>query len=271
MMMPQLDPISLIALAAVTLIGLPHGAMDAAVALALGYGRNFGKMAVFVLAYVVLAAVVVGFWIVAPVLALALFLLISLVHFGLGDTEAQNPIHKYVQMIAHGSVVTVAIPFWHKQEVSTVFEMISGPHDWLWPLMDGAAVICVLAGIAYAVLALGQPGLRRGFAEWLSLMAIVAVLPPLVGFAVYFTLVHTPRHVLRISYALKARDLPVWGMTAGFTGATWATAAVAWLLLAGRIGVDAASLQIVFIGLAALTVPHMILIDGVFRPGLRSA
>ena len=91
MIMLQLDPISLIALAAVTLIGLPHGAMDAAVALALGYGRNFGKMAVFVLAYVLLAAVVVGFWIVAPVLALALFLLISLVHFGLGDTEAQIP------------------------------------------------------------------------------------------------------------------------------------------------------------------------------------
>ena len=106
--------------------------MDAAVALALGYGRNFGKMAVFVLTYVLLAAVVVGFWIVAPVLALALFLLISLVHFGLGDTEAQDPIHKYVQMIAHGSAVTVAIPFWHKQEVSTVFEMISGPHNWLW-------------------------------------------------------------------------------------------------------------------------------------------
>ena len=60
-------------------------------------------------------------------------------------------------------------------------------------------------------------------------------------------------------------------MTAGFTIATWAMAAAAWLLLAGRIGVDAASLQIVFIGLAALTVPHMILIDGVFRPGLKSA
>ena len=268
--MPQLDPLSLVALAAVTLIGLPHGAMDAAVALALGYGRNVGRMAVFVLAYLVLAAVVVGFWIMAPVLALAIFLLISMVHFGLGDTEAHNPLHKYVQMIAHGSVVTVAIPFWHRQDVSAVFEMISGPHDWLWPVIDAAAVISILAGIAYAVLALRQPGLRRGFAEWLGLMAVVAVLPPLVGFALYFTLVHTPRHVLRISHALKARDLPGWGMTAGFTVATWALAVAAWLLLAGRIGGDAASLQIVFIGLAALTVPHMILIDGVFRPGLKS-
>ena len=192
--MPQLDPLSLIALAAVTFIGLPHGAMDAAVALALGYGRNFSKMAAFVLAYILLAAVVVGFWILFPVLALALFLLISLVHFGLGDTEAQNPVHKYIQMIAHGSVVTVAIPFWHQQEVSSVFEMISGPHGWLWPVMDGAAIISVLAGMAYAVLALNQPELRRSFAEWLGLMAIVAVLPPLVGFAAYFTLVHPPRH-----------------------------------------------------------------------------
>ena len=33
-----LDPVSIIALAAIAIIGLPHGALDGAVALALGYG-----------------------------------------------------------------------------------------------------------------------------------------------------------------------------------------------------------------------------------------
>lgn len=270
--MTGLDPISLIALAAVTLVGLPHGAMDAAVALALGYGRNPGRLAGFIGLYLLLAALVIGFWMLAPILALGLFLLISLVHFGLGDTDREDRWPRYIQMACHGGIVTIAIPLAHRGEVTTLFEMISGPHALLWPVLETGAVLCLGAGLAYAVLAFRDRSLRKGFAEWLGLAVLVTLLPPLVGFAFYFTLVHTPRHILRITTALRASQphLPVWGMTAGFTLATWAMAGAAFLMLKGQIGMDAASLRIVFIGLAALTVPHMILIDGIFRPGMKS-
>ena len=269
--MVELDVISLVALFAVTVIGLPHGAMDAAVALALGYGSHAGRMAMFVLLYLILAAAVIGFWILAPVTALLLFLLISLAHFGLGDTEETHIWTKLVQMMAHGSIVTVAIPFWHRDEVTVLFQALSGDHGVIWPVINGAAILAVLAGLAYAVMAVGNKHLRKGLAEYVVLNVLVAVLPPLAGFAIYFTAIHTPRHLFRITAALRDRlpSFNVWGMTASFTIATWAMAGLAFWALAGRIGADTATLQIVFIGLAALTVPHMILIDGVFRPGLK--
>ena len=49
-----------------------------------------------------------------------------------------------------------------------------------------------------------------------------------------------------------------------FTVASWSGGAVTLLWLnSGNISQDL--LQVIFIGLAALTVPHMILVDGLFR------
>ena len=54
-------------------------------------------------------------------------------------------------------------------------------------------------------------------------------------------------------------------MAAGlFTLASWAGGAIILLWLdSGNISQDL--LQVIFIGLAALTVPHMMLVDGMFR------
>ena len=64
------DLLSLFALAAIVVIGLPHGAFDGAVALALGYGKTLKSMLGFVITYVGIAILVVLFWLAFPVLAL---------------------------------------------------------------------------------------------------------------------------------------------------------------------------------------------------------
>ena len=94
----------------------------------------------------------------------------------------------------------------------------------------------------------------------------MAALPPLVGFALYFCIIHTSRHMRRIWHILTATAAPkrLIMQAAGYTIASWLFGAVAFLWL-NESTLEAELIQIIFIGLAALTVPHMILVDGFFR------
>ena len=78
---------TLLALAAVIIIGLPHGALDGAIAIYLGYSKRIVLLLRFVLLYVVAAALVVAAWMAAPAVCLLIFLVISMLHFGLGDAR----------------------------------------------------------------------------------------------------------------------------------------------------------------------------------------
>jgi beta-carotene 15,15'-dioxygenase len=85
---------------------------------------------------------------------------------------------------------------------------------------------------------------------------------------VYFCLLHSLRHLTGTLGVLPERRQALHS-AAGITALSLAGAALAALLLLAGAGavVDAAMLQVVFIGLAALTVPHMLLVDRFVRTG----
>ena len=133
-------------------------------------------------------------------------------------------------------------------------------------------MVFTIAGVIYTLIAIFQPHYRRRWLECAGLAGALVFLPPLTGFALYFCCVHTPRHMARVIKAVKtilpdARILP---LTLGFTIVTWLAMAVAVVLLRAEISFDAAMVQVIFIGLAALTVPHMMLVDGAFRRKLNA-
>jgi Brp/Blh family beta-carotene 15,15'-monooxygenase len=95
---------------------------------------------------------------------------------------------------------------------------------------------------------------------------LLSIVPPLVGFALYFCVIHTGRHMQHIWHHLRRRATSrhILGEAALFTVASWVGGVMIWLWLdSGNVSQD--FLQVIFIGLAALTVPHMILVDGLFR------
>ena len=87
----SLPPSMLIALAAVMLVGLPHGALDGAIALHLGLFKKKGSLVRFICVYLAGALMVLVTWLTAPVFALSVFLLVSLFHFGAGDARTGRP------------------------------------------------------------------------------------------------------------------------------------------------------------------------------------
>ena len=96
----------------------------------------------------------------------------------------------------------------------------------------------------------------------------VLFLHPLLAFAIYFCFIHTINHFMRIIPSLKKRisRSKIIKLFSLFTFTSWTIGIIIFNLFRDSYGDLELIYRIIFIGLAALTVPHMILIDFYFRP-----
>jgi Brp/Blh family beta-carotene 15,15'-monooxygenase len=247
----------------ILLLGVPHGALDTIFAHRLYNLQNPPQWIAFILMYLLLAGAVVSLWVWAPTFFLIGFLLISAAHFS-GDPEQGTPLP---MRILYGGSILVLPALLHAGEMGRLFALLvgSGPADSVMPW------ITLLSWIWLPSVVLGV--IWRARADWLGSMEIGSVVllsvvaPPLIAFTLFFCGMHSARHILRtINYsgssskrllALSAL-LPMIGVMA--------VSVVAWEFLKGK-SLDQRLIQIVFVGLAALTVPHMMLVERVRLSG----
>jgi Brp/Blh family beta-carotene 15,15'-monooxygenase len=260
--------VNLIALMAVVIIGLPHGAFDGVVSIYLGYSSRSHFSFSFVGVYIGLSGLVVYLWLIFPVASLITFLAFSIIHFGLGDARAASGWFRWIQALAHGSMVVAGISQSHRPEVGKIFYYLSdGMAEPIWYFIDIVSVIAVVAIIIYGWKAVWEYRWRMGFLEMIILLILFSQVPPLVGFAFYFCCIHSTRHLLKIWKSIKTIMLRrmAYVQTGGLTVISWFAGGFAFWFCSSEFTLESSILRVIFIGLAALTVPHMLLIDFVFR------
>lgn len=241
------------------LLGLPHGAVDAfSPALTARGSRGW---LVGIGAYAGLAVAVVAVWTVWPLWILLGLLLLSVLHFGVSDASASGSVVGRAGAVLGLGGIPVALPIaLHPSEVRPILDMLSGSH--------GADVVmsCRVVGVAAvaAALVVSWTTLRDGQAvkavEPVVLCALFAAMSPLVAFAVYFGLWHSPRqtvvticrYVRRSNYSWPAASCEFLQRAALPSGVT--AVAVVIYTWTGTTQVIVASL----ITVLALTVPHSI-------------
>jgi len=237
-------------------LGMPRGALDPLIARRLGLWRGLLSFGAFNLVYSGLSVAVVALWLVAPVPSLVLFLVVSAVHFGGDWMRDRSPAPR-----ALAGAALLSLPAFRDEDaVAGLYTTLAG---------EGAR------SVAAAQAALGMPLLvlllvlavvaaRRAPHEAveLGLVALLALTtPPLVFFIVYFCTLHSARH-LREGFA-EEREQPRRLTALVVVAYTLIPLAVAaWFLAATATAstLDEQLLRVVFIGLAALTVPHMALV-----------
>lgn len=266
----MMDYLTMIALLSIVTIGLPHGAMDGAVAIAMGYGQSVWRMTCFLAIYIIISVLVVGIWVWMPQVSLFGFLLLSIWHFGRGDSLRHlPPLTRYIQTISHGGLVVLGISQIEQVTADQIFRwLVFGDTSTVWMWIDIATWIWVPVAVTYLIIGLIDNRLYGRIAEWIMLAAIIYVLPALLAFAIYFCLIHTVRHMYRVILMLNhmlSKGIVI-GLTLVFTVASWIAGVIFYVILLPSQGAMSASMMVVFIGLAALTVPHSLLIDSLFRP-----
>ena len=254
---------------AIALAGLPHGAADAWIAAREGLASDRLGKAIFLAVYSGLALLVIAAWLLFPVMSLALFLAISVWHFGDDSRKDLHPVAR----ISTGLIILGAPAAFHATAVSEAFRILSGDRIAAIVSAQGALfwlgcvalpLTLVLTPARSPLSARVTPGRIKHLIEMILLVGLAAFLSPLVYFAVYFCGVHSPRHLGRVIRLFPERGgSRLWGTITSLTLLSLFAGAAAWgwLTTVGQPP-DAAGLQVLFIGLAALTLPHMLLVDG---------
>lgn len=239
-------------------LGIPHGALDPIFAKELPQIKSRASWAGFVVCYLLLAALVVCLWWVLPALFLMGFLGISVLHFS-GDPAPGATF--WSRLLYGGAVIT--LPFlWHADEGGRLFSLLVG-RDAALPIAAGLHLIAGpwLAGLVLVTVLNG----RR---DWLLALEISAVgllalaATPLLGFAVFFCGMHSMRHILRTQRYSGFTPQRLALMAVLPMLAVFLIAALGWTLLPDS-PIDERMLQFLFVALAALTVPHMVLVERV--------
>ena len=262
--------LNFIAISAIVFVGLPHGAMDGAVAYRLGWIKGFKKPTLFFVSYVLISICVVLFWLQFPVISLIAFLGISMIHFGIGDVNANDDARVWIEIIANGGMVICGISLSNITNVDDVFSALLGGNSTslVWGFVYLTTAVTVLSLLYCMAKFPVDKKWRKTCFQLLGLGIVFYLLPPLLAFAFYFCFVHSIRHFKSIYVTLNdgLSDKKIYWLTFLFSAITWVIGGLILVLYQGTIEIETQIYRIIFIGLAALTVPHMILIDGWVKP-----
>jgi len=246
------------------LLGIPHGALDTVFATKMYGVETARQWLAFVSVYLLVAGLVLVLWQMAPAIFLPFFLLISILHFS-GDPAPALPL---AYRLVYGGAVIVLPTLLHADEVRALFAYLVAA--------DVAAhTVRLLHAIAWgwliATLLAVLHAARSDAPESLTLActgALAVLADPLLAFAVFFCAMHSVRHIVRTAgqanesprhLMARAAIWPTLACLAGFFGA---------VLWHDTLALEARIMQFLFVGLAALTVPHMVLVDSARWRGL---
>ena len=184
----------------VLVLGVPHGALDVALASHRQCFVGIRQTAAFLLKYIGLAGAVAGVWLLWPSGSLAAFLLLAAYHFGGDWTFA----HHWTARLMLGAALLCATTMFHSEQVELVFSWLTAPPEaaWISRAMYTAAPLVIASAVLNAARTTGVGAGSRN--EFIIVLVSALVLPPITFFVLYFCLLHSIRHVFDIRAELAS-------------------------------------------------------------------
>ena len=244
----------------VATLGLPHGALDPLIARRAGLWRTPLGFAGFNLGYLAIVALVVGVWLLAPTASLIGFLVVSGIHFGADWNGGRSVVLRSLT-----GVGLLTLPaFAHHDEVAGIYRTLAGTGGGIVADVQSSlgpvAIVAMLIGAALALRRRPTDALEILLATTLALVA-----PPLIFFALYFCALHSARHLRHGFVEERGSGRLAVLITVAYTVVPIVAVGILTAVFVGDFApggslADGWIIRLVFIGLAALTVPHMIVI-----------
>ena len=253
-------------------VGISHGAMDNYKANKILKIYKINNKIIFYLIYTLISLLVIIFWFFFASLTLLVFLLVASYHFGREDTSFLNIGNSNFDQLLYlikGSLIIFAPLFFHIDETLKIFEVLLINDKVLFFIKDQHWIINICLslgalGYLYFVFKNKFKDFEILLLDMLSILILNFVFSPLIAFTIYFCFLHSIRHIISISYELNQNNFSN-GAKMFIKKALPLTILTALLYLFSVVylsnlyGLSDVIIRVIFIGLASLTFPHILL------------
>ena len=256
-------------------IGISHGSLDNVKGRKLFQIFEIKKFYIFYLAYILIAIIVIILWILIPYVSLIIFLMVASYHFGKEDTQfliIENSYYNQFLFLLKGSLIVFAPMHFHFDETISIFKLLFIENENFYNFLDlieskKILLYCIILSTLANILLFTKNFELKKFTIFLDYFSIIIInyyFSPLVAFTIYFCFLHSVRHSISLMSELDRDDLgngfkifvkkalPLTIITAIFC-------AIGLYLLNNTYNLESSILKIIFIGLASLTFPHILL------------
>ena len=224
-------------------------------------------MSIFYLSYLLIGAVIILIWLIFPKSLLFLFLIIAAYHFGKEDSEFIDQKEKFELIyFLKGSLIITSPLFFHKEETLAIFETLNFYISKNLIISNEILFIFILLSlISGIILSLNKSIEAKSLLlmDYLSILILNYFLNPIIAFTIYFCFLHSIRHSISLIRELNKnlkKGLPVFIKKAfPLTILTILGYVVSISILNNYNEFNETIYRVIFIGLASLTFPHILL------------
>ncbi len=257
----------IISLFLILTIGISHGSLDHIKGKKLIKYFGYKSMSIFYLSYLLIGAVIILIWLIFPKSLLFLFLIIAAFHFGKEDSEFINQ-KKNFELIYFfkGSLIITSPLFFHKEETISIFETLNFNISNNLIISDEILFVLVLLSLISGIILSFKKNIEVKsllLMDYLSIIILNYFLNPIIAFTIYFCFLHSIRHSISLIREINknlTKGLPIFIKKAiPLTILTILGYIISISVLNNYNEFNETIYRVIFIGLASLTFPHILL------------
>ena len=269
----QLSPLMCFFL--ILIIGVSHGAYDHIKGRSLLKIYNINNIFIFYLSYILVGLIVIFTWFVTPSISLLIFLIFASFHFGKEDSQFllnKRSITYSIFFVFKGLLVVTAPLYFNFVETINIFKLLLIENENFYRYLDwieSKNILITLISLSFLInilLTINNFSISNLtlLLDFVSILILNYFLSPLVAFTIYFCFLHSIRHIIAIANEVNNRNF--YDGLKEFIKKASALAIVtvilfilALIITYNYFEINDAILKIIFIGLASLTFPHILL------------
>ena len=258
----DLEYISIICFFLISTIGVSHGALDHEKGKKIIKLFKSKKIELFYLAYVSLSLIIILLWSIAPIITLIIFLIVASYHFGKEDSVFGKIKYNHFSNILFffkGSIIVLAPLYFSQEETFEIFKILNVNIKTI--NQDFLLALILLSLFSNFLL---KKNILIHSIDTLSIIIINWAFSPLVAFTIYFCFLHSIRHSFSLIYEINKNNFKKGSnlfikKALPLTVLTGLIFLISLYVLNNYFLLNSAILKVIFIGLASLTFPHILL------------